>query len=393
MVLSHPLEPRLDGSFRQPSLGTPDDSPKILPQNLQSPVKKFSRIPATPHRPSMDSFWSQDVINEWNDEFSPSKQLISRQLDRSNVKPLVFPISSPEKKDVANRKTKKAFSEKKHAIAETFLAEIDQALTDGRISSLAASTGGIKIIWSKKLNTTAGRASWKLETVRNLRAVEGGVLPLTHRHHATIELADKVIDDEDRLLNVIAHEFCHLATFMISNVKTNPHGREFKQWASKCSRHFGHRGIEVTTKHSYAIDYKYVWSCDDCALEYKRHSKSIDPARQRCGKCKGHLVQMKPIRRNGEVKITGYQLFVKTNMSKVRAENPGSPQKDIMGLLGKRYQESRAISDNKESKSDTKEALNMKFIEGKEEDEKEQSEDEGLIMVGKRLGFLDLRSL
>ena len=32
-------------------------------------------------------------------------------------------------------------------------------------------------------------------------------------------------------------------------------------------------------------------------------------------------------------------MFVKENMRKVREENPGSPQKDIMGLVAKRYQE------------------------------------------------------
>ena len=35
---------------------------------------------------------------------------------------------------------------------------------------------------------------------------------------------------QDRLVNVVAHEYCHLATFMISGVKDNPHGKEFKEW-------------------------------------------------------------------------------------------------------------------------------------------------------------------
>ena len=34
----------------------------------------------------------------------------------------------------------------------------------------------------------------------------------------------------DRLINVIAHEYCHLANFMISGVKNCPHGREFREW-------------------------------------------------------------------------------------------------------------------------------------------------------------------
>jgi len=35
-------------------------------------------------------------------------------------------------------------------------------------------------------------------------------------------------------------------------------------------------------------------------------------------------------------------VFIKENMKRVMAENPGSPQKDIMGLLGKGYREGKA---------------------------------------------------
>ena len=35
---------------------------------------------------------------------------------------------------------------------------------------------------------------------------------------------------QERLLNVVAHEYCHLANFMISGIKDNPHGKEFKAW-------------------------------------------------------------------------------------------------------------------------------------------------------------------
>ena len=112
---------------------------------------------------------------------------------------------------------------------------------------MADSTGGIRIIWSKKLSSTAGRANWRREIIRSKNADEL-VSNTCHRHHASIELAEKVIDDEgqlspnptslrdkltsfqDRLVNVIAHEYCHLANFMINGVKDNPHGKEFKEW-------------------------------------------------------------------------------------------------------------------------------------------------------------------
>ncbi|KUJ14725.1 uncharacterized protein LY89DRAFT_649201 [Mollisia scopiformis] len=322
---------------------TPPRSPEPKPRGLQSPKKTFQRIPSTPHRQSMDTFWQQDVINDWNDEYSPRKtpkpQPKPKSEDDTSSTILTSPKKSPTKQDRAAKEAKKAFSRSKHEIASSFLTELDSKITNNQISTLSTSTGGVKIIWSKKLNTTAGRANWKRETIKSLSSAP------TYRHHASIELAEKVIDCEDRLLNVIAHEFCHLANFMVSGIKNNPHGKEFKEWAAKVSTQFGDRGIEVTTKHSYVIDYNYVWECESCGVEFKRHSKSVDPARHTCGSCKGRLRQTKPPPKKtgeGEKKVGEYQMFVKENMKRVREENPGSPQKEIMGLVGKRYQEYKA---------------------------------------------------
>ncbi|KAF4627289.1 hypothetical protein G7Y89_g10865 [Cudoniella acicularis] len=293
---------------------------------------------------------------------------------------------SPVKQNRIARDAKKAFSEKKHALAEAFLQELDQTITNGQVSRLAASSGGVRIVWSKKLNTTAGRANWKRETIKSTTQPDGKAAPPSYRHHASIELAEKVIDDEDRLLNVIAHEFCHLANFMVSNIKTNPHGKEFKAWAAKCSRHFGHRGIEVTTKHSYSIDYKYIWECVNCGIEFKRHSKSIDPARHQCGSCKCKLTQTKPVprARAGTGKIGDYHVFVKENMKKIREENPGSPQKDIMGLIGKRYQEYKASKlGEKTERVGVDEVVGSKAA---------TPENDDMGFVVRKLDFLDLTS-
>ena len=139
---------------------------------------------------------------------------------------------------------------------------------------------------------------------------------------------------------------------MISGIKDNPHGKEFKKWyvyldpwlnftkiilfrAAKCSKAFHHRGINVTTKHAYAIDYKYIWECTNCHVEFKRHSKSVDPKRHTCGACKSKLIQTRPIPRTAPP--SQYQLFVKERFKAVKDANPQSPQKDIMGLIGAEY--------------------------------------------------------
>lgn len=322
------------------------------------------------------------VVDDWNMEHSPRKLLFDPDGIKKNRNPrgttsdaaLAAPALSPRKKGVTAaakaKDAKKLFQKAKHDMAQKFLAELDNTITDGQLSCLTAATGGVRIEWTNKLNTTAGRANWRRETLRPKKAIpiiniedgsvtDAGTADTTTRvhHHASIELAEKVIDDEHRLLNVIAHEFCHLANFMVSGITGNPHGKEFKAWAAQCSRHFSDRGIQVTTKHAYEIDFKYVWTCEACATEFKRHSKSIDPTRHRCGACKSVLKQTKPVPRgagaknvskvgtNGNTATPGpseYQKFMKEHMAIVRRENPNSPQKVIMTLVADKWTRAKA---------------------------------------------------
>jgi predicted SprT family Zn-dependent metalloprotease len=250
------------------------------------------------------------------------------------------------------RAQRKAFSESKHALAESFILEVDATITSSRISEMSKQTGGIRLVWSKTLKTTAGRANWRRETFR----IRTGPLHTDFReearHHCSIELAEKVIDDEERLYNVLAHEYCHLTTFMISEQRNNPHGAEFKTWGRKVSAAFAAKGVMVTTKHSYQIEYKYVWRCGVCAYEFKRHSKSVDPAKHSCGRCKGKLVQVKPVPRGAAKGKDGapkekseYQVFVKTNFAKVKKEMQAKgldvQMGKVMEVVARQYREEK----------------------------------------------------
>ena len=146
------------------------------------------------------------MINEWNEQYSPAKLLQSPRKDRflsldsdeEQVSPCESPRKSPTKSATKPRKEderRKLFEKGKNALAISFLAEVDEVIGDGQVASLAESTGGIKVIWSKKLSSTAGRANWKKELVRS-KTVDGAAPAQTERHHASIEMAEKVIDDE-----------------------------------------------------------------------------------------------------------------------------------------------------------------------------------------------------
>lgn len=323
-------------------------------------------------------------MNDHNDKHSPSKPLLSprkqnlfKELEKQmnsiiisddESDSLPSPTASPRKKkaqsptkkpspDVSSltvaelRAQRKNFAARKHAMAEAFVTEIDTVIANGRIAELSNETGGIKLVWSKTLKTTAGRANWRREQVR----IRTGPLPSDTRteirHHCSIELAEKVIDDEERLCNVLAHEYCHLATFMISEVRNNPHGAEFKSWGAKVTKAFTAKGVEVTTKHSYKIDYKFTWECVSCGYEFKRHSKSIDPVRHSCGRCKGTLVQTKPTPRAGAIGSDGkkqtseYQAFVKENFAQVKKEMERRGEDTQMGkvieTVARQYRETK----------------------------------------------------
>jgi predicted SprT family Zn-dependent metalloprotease len=326
-ISDSPTKKRLDRRME-----TPPPSPSKVA--LPSPSKTNYRIPPSPHRQSSDAFWSQDTTNSWNDQWSPPKKntksralerlLAELEIDleedssissiRSSTNGIRSKESTPEmtvktpsktaikKAEVAQRKEaaarKKAFDDRKTALAQGFLTTLDEIVSGGQVKNLAGQTGGIKVIWSKTLRNTAGRANWKREKINQPDGQAQYV------HHASIELAERIIDDEDRLLNTLAHEYCHLANFMISGVRNQPHGASFKEWGSRCTdavrQHPEYKKypVEVTTKHSYKIDYKYVWICVDCGNEYGRHSKSIDPTKARCSLCKGGLQQIKPKPRN-----------------------------------------------------------------------------------------------
>ncbi|KAK4942495.1 hypothetical protein LTR10_017791 [Elasticomyces elasticus] len=351
---------------REDAFKTPPATPPRSPSKLKSPSKQLSPskrqvIPRSPHRQSMDDFWDHNVINEWIDEYSPKKapatsprkQGLARfqiwsdseedDQDQGESTPLPSPFSSPrksrannhspvkspgkeEKKRLLDQKRaalakKKDFDSRKEQLAVELLDELDTSVAGSQLAKLALSTGGVRIVWSKTLRSTAGRANWK-RTVTKLSGspVKGGEVAgqgVKVEHFASIELAEKIVDCEDRLVSTVAHEFCHLTNFMISNVRDQPHGASFKQWAEKVTSHLRGSGVdiwrkvEVTTKHSYVINHKYLWVCvgreqtpamnflnindeDGCGAEYGRHSKSIDPEKHRCGKCKGTLVQVRP---------------------------------------------------------------------------------------------------
>lgn len=105
---------------------------------------------------------------------------------------------SPTKQGRAKTAAKKAFEKEKHIIANDFITDMENKISKGQIRRLTEASGGINIVWSKKLNSTAGRANWKREGTKSKN--DNGEIVISYKHIASIELAEKVIDDERMVL-------------------------------------------------------------------------------------------------------------------------------------------------------------------------------------------------
>ncbi|KAI1385322.1 SprT-like family-domain-containing protein [Hypoxylon trugodes] len=368
-------EPSVKGN-KKPLL-EPTTPRKTLPA---SPLKT-PRIPVSPWKPEHKEFWDSETHFAWIDKHSPDKKLESPKKGMEQtakdattaggklLSKRAGPSPEKQKKDA-----RKAFDAVKEEIARNFLKDLDERITEGRLAKMTEDTGGLKIKWSNSLLTTAGRASWKCKaqtTVTTSRNPDGTVNTTVakkeetqRRHYAQIELATRVLTNESDLLNTVAHEFCHLAVFMLNGGKPKTaHGPEFRAWGKRCSEVYGvSKGINVTTRHNYEIEYKYVWRCEGCAEEVKRHTKSVSTEKHRCGRCRGKLIQIKPTPRNGgggstatngaepqstKKKPNAWQEFLGKEMKALTQSNPGMPWKERMGIVSAKWEQVKQQSPQK----------------------------------------------
>ncbi|XXH01183.1 hypothetical protein Hte_007537 [Hypoxylon texense] len=351
---SEPDEPstRGDRKLRPPS------EPMTPKKTLPSSPFKTPKIPKSPWKPEHKEFWDPEENFRWIDKHSPDKKTTSPRKNQGQD----GAKAETKRTNADKRATKKAFDAVKEAMARNFLQELDNRITNGRLIELTKDTGGLQITWSNTLNSTAGRAHWKCKTL-SIPNTDGSISK-HNQHYASIELASKVLANETDLLNTVAHEYCHIAVFILNGKPKMAHGPEFKNWGAQCGHIFKDRGIVVTTKHNYEIQYKYIWKCADCTGEVRRHSKSVNTEIHRCATCKGRLLQIKPTPRNrspspintdtdpetGKKQATttgkkkqqsAWQQYMAREMKSLTQTNKGMPLKDRMAVVSAKW---RALS-------------------------------------------------
>ena len=263
-----------------------------------------------------------------------------------------------------------------------------EAFSEFNAGAFGGALSSVEVTWSKRLQTTAGLT--RLKRVR-----EGGGEEA--RRIATIELSTKCLDSSDRLRSTLLHEMCHAAAWLVDGVAKPPHGRAFKKWARIAMG--GVPGIDVTTTHDYVIAYKFWWKCSGCGSIVKRHSRSVDVKRHRCGSCRGELVEIEvPGSRNDTAKVghtpkkkrepSGFSLFVQQQSKAVRArlvsERGGAAvtQPEVMKECGRLWREQK----KRAQQTGTKEG-------GKEADPPPPDPNSVISDLDSRLGALSFRKL
>ncbi|KAI0825224.1 SprT-like family-domain-containing protein [Trametes gibbosa] len=259
-------------------LNEPRSARKPL-RKAHTPAHANTGSPFTPFRPFQSSGRPQaNALDVLANEDSSADETDSDALGLDPVKPKsrpagiesnarpALPSPAPTKAGKAPRMTAKmrreAELERLRAYAADFFSELNDTVFGGGIPETT------QLLWSKRLLTTAGKAQWYRKSGKT-----------------SIQLAEKILDNEERIRNTLAHEMCHLASWLVSNAPNEQHGAIFKGWGREVMKK--RSDVEVTTKHDYEISHKYQWKCEDCSKVYGRHSKSINPEEHACGACQG----------------------------------------------------------------------------------------------------------
>ena len=139
------------------------------------------RYPSLPHKESSDEFWNKQDHYTWIDKTTPLKP------------------KSPSKASSAStltdlKRVKAAFLQAREQIALDLFQEIDDKVMGGKLSASTTTTGGVKLEWSTRLRTAAGRAHWT-----RVKSCPLGD-EIKEQHNLKIELSTKIITTEGTYL-------------------------------------------------------------------------------------------------------------------------------------------------------------------------------------------------
>ncbi|EFC40238.1 SprT domain-containing protein [Naegleria gruberi] len=304
-----------DEEYAESSGEDDDDDEDYDEMEAESPQIKKSKT-KTKSNPKNKIDTNVIEIDDDDDDFHEKSILTNKKPAKSskNSKTLTF-----EKMDA------KKFKKVRDDLLQKYYDEFNKVCFQNKLPAMKVTKGKAKdlkgkayLLWNQHLRKTAGLCKLFTITKSQIKV-------------CAIEMSTKVCDCEERLVHTLAHEMCHAASFMFDGI--TGHGKTFYLYGGIIQKYYP--DIPITTCHSYDIEYKYQWQCTDCGSIVKRHSKSVDTTKQRCGVCTGIL---EPIGKTKQP--TKYNLFMKENYKKLKDKNPHLDRKELMKLVAQSYKES-----------------------------------------------------
>lgn len=210
---------------------------------------------------------------------------------------------------------------KRQQLADQLFTMFDQDVFSCQLSTK------VTVSWSARLTSTAGHCTTRRSS-----------------QTATITLSHKVCDTPERCRDTLLHEMCHAAVSLIDGVMNEGHGPLWKKWTKKAERTYPYLP-PISVKHTYDINYKFIYRCIQCQYEVHRHSKSLNVEIDLCGKCLGKFELL--LNNNNKITtadvqtpkktLTKYNLFIKEHFQRIKQEQPHLSTPQLMKHLSQEY--------------------------------------------------------
>lgn len=184
----------------------PHENVKISTQNdphrVISSKQSSSDDVEIQNRPKDNRLKSSPQPTKVNQVIKPSKAKVERATKTQDAQPKK-PTPQPKKQPATKKKALAhdglvPFAQAREEMAKDLVIELNKCVFKRKLPP-------IELVWSNRLNSTAGRAHLMNTTdAAGNRAV-----------NYKVELALKVVDNPARLRNTLAHELCHIACWTI----------------------------------------------------------------------------------------------------------------------------------------------------------------------------------
>jgi hypothetical protein len=158
--------------------------------------------------------------------------------------------------DMVDKASEETFPHWRDMLTAALFSEMNAVIFEGKLPAT------LPITWNAQLKTTGGCAIFAQVADDSAAAHQDGAIVhsaekdgvaqkwvLAHKFLVRVELSTKVADDAEKLKQILCHELCHVAAWVVNEEINPPHGPAFKYWAGLSAQRYP--GIKVTTFHFY----------------------------------------------------------------------------------------------------------------------------------------------